>query len=243
DGYEELPGERVRPAHSQNEHSGGYGLSLRHKRAPHCRDRSRRRAQARAHVPRRHPGGGGAMRHLLGFALCVVFPFASVGANAQTLSASPSSVTTGQGVSATVTATWSSISAPTSTDWIALYPVGAADNAFISYRYTTGTASGDAPFTVPSTVAAGTYELRLFSNNVYTLLATSGSFTVTNPPPANLSESSSSVYAGLSVGASWSSIFSPTATDWIALYPVGAPDNAFLVYRYTDLSPAHNHTF
>ena len=157
---------------------------------------------------------------------------------AASLSESPASVTTGQGVAATVTATWSSIFAPTSTDWIALYPVGAADNAFIAYRYTTGAASGNVSFDIPASAAAGSYELRLFSNNGYTKLATSGSFTVANPPAASLSENPGTVYAGLSVSAAWSGIYSPTATDWVALYPVGAADNAFIAQRYTDGSAA-----
>jgi RHS repeat-associated protein len=154
---------------------------------------------------------------------------AALGANAQTLSASPSSVYSGQSVSAT----WSGIAAPTSSDWIALYVVGAADNAFISWRYTTGTAAGSVPFAIPANAAAGTYELRLFSNNGYARLATSNSFTVQTPPPATLSVSPSSVYLSQSVTASWSAIFAPTSSDWIALYVVGAADNAFISWRYT----------
>jgi len=48
----------------------------------------------------------------------------------------------------------------------------------VSYVYTNGNASGSTALTVPANAAAGTYELRLFANNGYSLLATSNSFTV-----------------------------------------------------------------
>src|SRR5262249_49711113 len=54
----------------------------------------------------------------------------------------------------------------------------AADNAFIAWRYTDGNAAGSAPLTIPANAAPGAYELRLFSNNVYTLLATSNRFSI-----------------------------------------------------------------
>jgi hypothetical protein len=94
-----------------------------------------------------------------------------------TLSVSPTSV----GAGGTVTATWSGIASPAAKDWIGLYVPGAANNSYISYRYTTGTASGSVPFTIPGTVAAGTYELRLFTNNSYTRIGTSNAFSVIGP--------------------------------------------------------------
>ena len=39
-------------------------------------------------------------------------------------------------------------------------------------------ASGSCPFTVPSTVAPGNYQLRLFANDGFSILATSNAFTV-----------------------------------------------------------------
>src|SRR5262249_46643174 len=113
-----------------------------------------------------------------------------------------------------------------------------ADNTFLAWRYTDGTAAGSTTLTIPANAPAGSYELRLFSNNVYTLLATSNSFAVQTPPPASLAESPASVTAGQgvspTVSATWSAIFAPTATDWIAIYRVGTADNTFLAWRYTD---------
>src|SRR5262249_48638804 len=150
------------------------------------------------------------------------------------LAESPASFTAGQGVSTTVSATWSAIFAPTATDWIAIYRVGTADNTFLAWRYTDGTAAGSAPLAVPANAPAGTYELRLFSNNVYTLLATSNSFTLQTPAPASLSAGPPTLNPRQPVTATWSSIFAPTSTDWIALYVAGAADNAFIAWRYTD---------
>ena len=96
-------------------------------------------------------------------------------AHAQTtLSVSPATVAPG----GNVTATWSGIPAPSATDWLGLYTPAAQHTSYISWRYTTGTASGNVPFTIPAGTAPGTYQLRLFSNNGYTLLATSSNFTV-----------------------------------------------------------------
>ena len=71
-----------------------------------------------------------------------------------------------------------------STDWIALYPIGAADAAYLDWKYLSGSA---AP---PSTgltaailvqllpVTPGDYEIRLFANNSYQRLAVSPTVTV-----------------------------------------------------------------
>ena len=111
-------------------------------------------------------GGGGASR-----------PITGVSVPAATLTATPDSLLPGE----TLTAAWSGIAAPTATDWIGLYKPGAANSPSITWRYTTGAASGSVPLVLPSTVIPDTYELRLFANNGYTRLATSTTFVVTLP--------------------------------------------------------------
>jgi hypothetical protein len=152
------------------------------------------------------------------------------GCTGGSLSASPTSVAAG----GSLTATWGSVCAPTTSDWIGLYLPGAPDSSYLTYRYTTGTASGSVPFTIPATLAAGTYELRLFTNNSTTRLAVSNSFTVvvgcTGP---NLSASPSSVAAGGTVTATWSGICAPTSRDWIGLFTPGAPSTSYVAWRYT----------
>jgi hypothetical protein len=97
------------------------------------------------------------------------------------LSVSPTSVARG----GTVTATWSGISNPSSTDWLGLYTPGAANTAYQAWIYvscsqTPGSAraSGSCPFVVPGSLLNGTYELRLLGNNGYTSLAISNQLSV-----------------------------------------------------------------
>ncbi len=105
---------------------------------------------------------------------------------APVLTATPSSVAQ----AGTVTATWSGVPTPTTTDWITIAATGSGDTSYIAWLYdsscttspgATARAAGSCALTVPSTATPGTYELRLFANNGYTRLATSGPFTVTGP--------------------------------------------------------------
>jgi hypothetical protein len=97
------------------------------------------------------------------------------------LTVSPATIARG----GTITATWSGIAAPAARDWIGLYTPGAANTAFIEWIYVScskspgsARASGSCPFTVPSTVAPGNYQLRLFANDGFSILATSNALTV-----------------------------------------------------------------
>ena len=142
-----------------------------------------------------------------------------------------------------MTATWSGIAAPTPGDWIGLYASGTSDQAYLGWIYvscsqTAGAAkaAGSCPFTIPSGLAPGSYELRLYANNAYTRLATSGTFTVTGSGGATLGVSPTSVAAGGTVTATWSGIPAPTSTDWIGLYVSGTSDQAYLAWIYVSCS-------
>src|SRR5581483_9763784 len=133
---------------------------------------------------------------------------------APTLSESPSPVNPGL----SMTASWSGISSPTSQDWIAVFASsGVADTGTrVAWRFTNGAASGSLSLKMPTGTAAGTtYELRLFSNNSFTKLATSAPFSVATP---TLTESPSPVSRGSALTATWSGISSPTSQDWIAVF-------------------------
>src|SRR5437773_86841 len=122
-----------------------------------------------------------ALRKLAGGLLLCGIALVSATAGAQTtLSASPTSVY----VNSTVTATWSGIPAPSTSDWLGLFNPGAPSTGFYLYgsTATNGAASGSVPFGLQENATPGTYELRLFSNGSYTLLATSNSFTVVPLP-------------------------------------------------------------
>jgi hypothetical protein len=144
------------------------------------------------------------------------------------LSASPPSLAPG-GI---VTAIWSNVASPTSTDWVHLYTAGAPDTSTqYDYILTGGTASGTAGYQLPVDLPAGaTYELRLFSGATGARLAVSNQFTL-----PTLSVSPPSLAPGGVLTASWSGITGPTSGDWIGLYPVGAPDNELRhSFLYTD---------
>ena len=119
-------------------------------------------------------------------------------------------------------------------------PPSAADTAFISWMYVSCTktasnalASGSCSYTLPATLAAGNYELRLFSNDSYTRLATSKSFSVAlvaMTPILNVSPTA--VAAGGMVTATWSGIVAPSSRDWIGLYAPSAADSNFISWMY-----------
>ncbi len=157
-------------------------------------------------------------------------PF-SVTASTTAIAASPSSVPAGS----PVTGTWSGIASPTGVDWVGLYAnSGDPDAAIVAWAYTGGGASGNLNLTVPVSAATGaTYELRLFSNNSYTRLATSAPFSVT-ASAATISASPAAVAHGSPVTATWSGIGAPSAVDWVGLYANSSdPDPAILAWAYT----------
>jgi uncharacterized protein YegP (UPF0339 family) len=127
-------------------------------------------------------------------------------------------------------------------DWVGLYAEGAADGAFLDWRYlndaavapSSGVAAATLHFTMPTT--AGTYEFRFFANNGYGRLATSAAVTVL-PTPAQLLVNGESPPTPLSVqpGATVSVQVSGAPgnpTDWVALAASGAPNSSYLVWQY-----------
>jgi uncharacterized protein YodC (DUF2158 family) len=79
----------------------------------------------------------------------------------------------------TVTVSWSGLVAPTAKDWFGLYQSTASDQAYLGWLYvnctqvpSTPRASGSCSITLPQ-LAAGSYSLRLFSNDGYQRLASS----------------------------------------------------------------------
>ncbi len=155
---------------------------------------------------------------------------AGVPGAAATLTASPASLSAGS----PVTVSWSGVSSPTSHDWVGVYHPGDSNNTPLGRFYdnsctaTAGTsslASGSCPFTVPNlSNIAGTYELRLFSNDSHTLLATSNLVTV-GQAATTLTVNPTSLSAGSPVTVSWSGVSAPTSHDWVGVYHPGDPNN------------------
>ena len=154
-----------------------------------------------------------------------------------TLTASPSSISGG----VTVTASWSGIPAPTATDWIGLYRVGAANADYIDWLYVSCSqtpgiprASGSCPFPIPEQLAAGTYELRLLASDSFSNVAVSNPLTLSTS--TSLLVSPAVIPAGGTVVANWNGIPAPTATDWIGLYRVGAANADYIDWLYVSCS-------
>ena len=129
-----------------------------------------------------------------------------------------------------VTARWSGVSPPSSTDWVVLYRAGAPNSQQLAYAYTGGTAHGEAALAVPPDLPPGTYELRLFAQNGFWLLGRA-SVAVER---ATLTAEPATAQPGTAVRARWSGVSPPTGGDWIVLYPAGAPNETFLTYCYTN---------
>jgi hypothetical protein len=161
----------------------------------------------------------------------LTFPDGSVVAvSVASLSVDPASVAPG----ATVTATWSGVGAPTATDWIGLYVPGAPNTSYLTWRSTTGTASGSVPFTIPVSITPGTYELRLFAKGGFTRLAVSNSFVVgSGCLSASASASPVSLAPGAQVTAGWNGICAPTIRDWVGIFAPNAANSAYVAWSYT----------
>src|SRR6185436_1305176 len=155
-----------------------------------------------------------------------------------TVSASPANILPG----GTLTVTWSGITSPSATDWLGLFQPGAPNTAFIDWIYVScsktpsdSRAAGSCSFGVPATVAPGTYQLRLLSNDGFTLLATSNNVAVTSSGPT-VAASPANILPGGTLTVTWSGITSPSATDWLGLFQPGGPNTAFIDWIYVSCS-------
>ena len=151
-----------------------------------------------------------------------------------TVSASPTTVLAGRSMDVS----WTNIPSPTVRDWIGLYTSGAAQNAnFIAWQYTDTYPQHDGaePFLVPAGAAAGNnYQLRLFANDGFTLVAFSSPITVLAGPQVGLVSGTSTI-GNFSHHVAWDGIAAPTPTDWIGVYTSStAADSAFVRWRYTN---------
>jgi hypothetical protein len=150
----------------------------------------------------------------------------TVTASGPTVAVSPPLTAAG----ATVTVNWQNIAAPSPTDWVGVYATGAADANYTTRIFSSGRATDRGLIQLPGGLAAGTYELRLFSNNTFNRLASSNTFNVGGP---SLSVSSASVEPNGTLTVKWSGIPSPTPKDWYALVPQNDLDSHWFASGYT----------
>ncbi len=142
----------------------------------------------------------------------------------------PSAVSTNPGQSLSIL--WSAPAGSPTLDWIGLYKVGDPDGTFRWWTYTNGTAGGSADLTAPS--QPGEYEFRYFYSNGYRLQEVSAPITVSgDSATATLTVSSTSVFIGDPLSVNWTVNAGRPASDWIGLFQVGSPNNAYGWWRYT----------
>lgn len=153
--------------------------------------------------------------------------------------APPTGVTVGAGSTAVVTV---SDGPGNTTDWVALAVFGSAPNAYVDWRYLSGTTvppqsavtAATLTFAMPTT--AGEFEFRFFANNSLDQIAASSRVTVLAPvaalsvngvlPPTPLSAApETAVAVGISGGPG-------NATDWVALARPGTPDSSYIAWKY-----------
>jgi hypothetical protein len=136
-------------------------------------------------------------------------------------------------------------------DWVGLFLVGAGDGAYGQWQYLNGTAAQPAAglanatltFAMPTT--AGSYELRFFANNTFARLATSTTLVI-NASSARVAVNGTAPPTPVTVAAGSVAVITvssgPANTgDWVGWFALGAPDTAYLDWRYlngTTVPPA-----
>jgi hypothetical protein len=104
--------------------------------------------------------------------LAISNPFTVTACTTATVAVSPGTVVAG----GSVTVSWSGICAPNN-DGLRLYAVGGSTQ--IKFEITNDTATGSRSYSIPASLAPGSYEIRLHAQNTSSVLAVSSPFTVT----------------------------------------------------------------
>lgn len=127
-------------------------------------------------------------------------------------------------------------------DWVALAARGAPATSFLQWTYLSGTATAaSAAATTAGTVTfvapaqPGDYEIRLFADNGYSLVAASAALTVAAPAVSINGVSDPGATVTVPAGATATvavSGASGSATDWVGVYSAGAANTTFLDWVY-----------
>jgi len=175
-----------------------------------------------------------------GFTRLATSPDITVEVPAPTITLTTTSVSGGGTVAFTVT------NGPANpTDWVGLFPAGAPDTGYVAWSYLNGTKTASsgmttASLTLPAPTTGGTYNVRWFAQNGFTLLAASSDITVTGPPPPTITIGASTVASGGTIGFTLGN-GPANATDWVGLFPAAAADTGYVAWMYlngTKTAPA-----
>ncbi len=120
-------------------------------------------------------------------------------------------------------------------DWVGVYATTDDDTTFQSWRYLSGTQSppgtglAEATFPVTMPTTAGAYNLRLFQNNGFTLLAASATVTVGAPPTLGVSTTTVASAGMLMASVAGGPGF---ALDWVGVYGTVDSDLTYQSWQY-----------
>jgi alpha-tubulin suppressor-like RCC1 family protein len=114
-------------------------------------------------------------------------------------------------------------------DWIDIAPTGSTVMSVTAQVFTGGQVNGTTTFTAPGN---GSWVVRAFSNDTYTLLAESTPFTVTGGPSPSITTNPTYI-PGASVIVSYGGL-PGNPTDYIALAVAGSSDSTYLSYVFTN---------
>lgn len=130
---------------------------------------------------------------------------------------------------------WNRIGTPATYDWVGVYTPGSSDFNYLDWTYTNGGASGTGSLTLshPGLIAGGTYELRFYANDGFSLVAKSAPF-VLDPTGPVVAVTTAPAILGQPVIVKWSGIAAPTPTDWVGIYRPNTSVFSYLDYVYTD---------
>jgi probable HAF family extracellular repeat protein len=121
-------------------------------------------------------------------------------------------------------------------DWIALAPAGAPNKTYAAYVRTNGQATGTATFTAP---AGGSYVVRAFLHNTFTLLGESSAFSMGT---TTVSTDQASYAPGSTITVTYAGM-PGYANDWIALASAGAANTSYVAYVATGGQSSGTATF
>jgi alpha-tubulin suppressor-like RCC1 family protein len=124
-------------------------------------------------------------------------------------------------------------------DWIDIAPAGSTAMTVTQQVFTSGQVSGTTTFTAPGN---GSYVVRAFSNDTYTLLVESTPFTVSGGAPPAISTDTSSYMEGATIMVTYSGL-PGNPTDYVALAPTGSAGASYVAYVFTNGQQSGTATF
>ena len=127
---------------------------------------------------------------------------------------------------------WTGIDGPMVKDWVGVFPVEGNNGTRLSMKWTGGGAAGR--FELPPNPSAkpGQYEVRLYANDGWDLLAFSKPFSIRRLT-ARVECTAGAVKRGGPVHAVWRNLDPAASDDWVGLFPRGGPNQSRLDFKFT----------